>query len=48
MKIDFGAVWSGEGLRTDRELRMSSGEAFNCMDTCHHLDEGQFLTTIDP
>jgi len=22
-------------------------EAFNCMDTCHHLDRGQFFITAD-
>jgi len=50
MKVEFGAVWSdsgrtwsGGGLWMDREMQTSQWEAFSCMDTCHHLNEGHFL-----
>ena len=54
MKVDLGVVWSdsrmmwsGRGIETDRELWTSQWEAFSCMSTPQHLDEGQFLTSTD-
>ena len=53
MKVDFGVAWSDSGrMWSDRPRYRSrvvdaQWEAFNCMDTCHHLYEGQFLTITD-
>jgi len=39
---------SGECSNWTLRVVDSSGEALGSLDTCHHLDEGQILTTTMP